>query len=164
MISHKVSDLFVDVDWNSPTIKLIPHCCNNINSFGSGFAGAVAKHFPRAKERYHKWYNQGVDFESGKPFELGQFQSVQTLDNVYFLNMIGQKGVRGADNPKPCKYGHLFTCIKDIGQLIQHSMNSEIEIITVKFGSDLAGGNFEIIEEFIQDYWSEVPVTIYSLA
>jgi hypothetical protein len=163
-INYKVGDLFQSVDWDSPIVKLIPHCCNDINSFGSGFAGAVARHFPEVKERYHSWCNKGVDFQSGKPFELGQFQSVQVNKNTYFLNMIGQRGVRGQDNPKPCKYGHLFTCIKDISTMIQLSKNSEVEIITVKFGSDLAGGDFQIIKEFIEDYWSFVPVTIFSLA
>ena len=32
---------------------LIPHVCNNVNSFGAGFAGAVTKHFPLVKENYH---------------------------------------------------------------------------------------------------------------
>lgn len=164
MIAYQVGDLFANVDWDFPTVKLIPHCCNDVNAFGSGFAGAVARHFPNVKERYHSWANSGVDFQSGKPFELGQFQSVKVKEDAYVLNMIGQHKTIAPDNPKPVKYGHLHKCIKDISEMIRFSRNCEVEIITVKFGSDLAGGDFQIIKEFIEDHWSFVPVTIFSLA
>lgn len=175
MITYKTGDMFREIDFESPTIKLIPHCCNNIDGYGSGFAGAVAKFFPAAKERYHQWYRMGVDMESGKPFRLGQFQSVkvksQDLYNaVYILNMIGQDGVRGPNNPKPVKYGHLHSCVQKVGELLRlytakNPPGHPIEIITVKFGSDLAGGDWNIIEEFVLDHWilPNVPITVYSL-
>jgi hypothetical protein len=176
MITYKIGDLFREIDVDSPTIKIIPHCCNDIDAFGAGFAAAVARHYPLAKERYHQWFRLGVDIESGKPFRLGQFQSVKvhSLDlysAIYIVNMIGQKGIVNPGNRKPVKYGHLFKCIEQIGHLIRFYLaksppGHQIEIETVKFGAGLAGGNWEVIEEFINDNWDfpHVPVTIWDLS
>jgi len=169
MITYKTGDLFLGTNFDSPTIKIIPHCCNDINAYGAGFARAVSKHFPSAKERYHQWFELGVDIESSKPFRLGQFQSVKVHPSAYILNMIGQKGIANINNPKPVKYGHLFKCIEQIGHLIRFYVaknpERQMEIATVKFGAGLAGGNWEIIEEFINDNWDfpQVPVTIWDL-
>lgn len=175
VITYKIGDMFREVDFDSPTIKLIPHCCNDIDGYGLGFAGAVSRHFPLAKERYHQWFRMKVDIESGKPFRLGQFQTVKVHSHdpysaAYILNMIGQKGTKSPDNPKPVKYGHLFECVKQVGQLLRiYTVNNPsdhpIEVITVKFGSDLAGGDWNIIEEFVQDNWvlPGVSLTVWSL-
>lgn len=170
MITYKIGDLFQELDSDSDIIKIIPHCCNDINAFGSGFAGAVSRRYPHVKERYHQWFKLGVDIESGKPFRLGQFQSVKVHPTTYILNMIGQKGTVNGNNPKPVKYGHLFKCVEQIGHLIRFytAKNSElpIEIETVKFGCDLAGGDFQIVKEFIEDCWimPNVSITIWSLS
>lgn len=174
MIEYKQGDLF-STDWTTPTIKLVPHCCNDVDRFGSGFAGAVAKHWPQVKQRYHDWHRLGIDIESGKPFKLGQFQTVKVRGDdlfslTYAINMIGQRDTVSSDNPKPVKYGPLYKCIEGIGMMLRNFSNQHypvhnIEVITVKFGSDLAGGDWAIIEEMVQDQWVSdiVNVTVWEL-
>lgn len=173
MIEYKIGDLFDCVDWKTSTIKLIPHCCNNIGRFGSGFAGAVAKRHPHVQQRYFDWFQEQVDFASGKPFALGEFQSVQldpAFGRSFIVNMIGQNGVVGPDNRKPVKYGYLQRCVEDIGKMVQHfnghnKVSQDVEICTVKFGAGLAGGEWPIIEEFLLDSWVSrgIKVTIFDL-
>jgi len=174
-IEYKVGDLFKKMDWDTPTIKLLPHCCNDVDRYGSGIAGAIASHWPVAKQRYHEWYRMGIDIESGKPFKLGQFQTVKVhekdlFSSVYVCNMIGQRDTVGPDNPKPAKYLALGKCIDAIGMMLRNFSNHHhpahgIEIVTVKFGSDLAGGDWNILEEMIIDHWVSdiVSVTVWSL-
>jgi len=174
-IIYRIGDMFKEIDWDTPGIRLIPHCCNNIDGYAAGFAAAVSRKWPIAKQRYHEWYRLGIDFQSGKPFKLGEYQSVRVhghdpFSQVFVLNMIGQDGVRGADNPKPVKYDALGKCINEIGKSLSHySRRHEnvhpVEIITVKFGSDLAGGDWQILEEMICDHWQNTTkVTVFSLS
>jgi len=174
-INYKVGDLFSLTDFDSPTIKLIPHCCNDNNGYGKGFVKALTDRWPECKHRYHEWYRAGIDLPTGRPFKLGQFQAIKVHDNDLFcqtfvLNMIGQKGTVGPENPKPVKYAALAESIKNIGIMCRqwvahHGQEHPIEIVTVKFGSDLAGGDWKIIEEMIEDHWlsNDVAVTIFSL-
>lgn len=174
-IVYRVGDLFKLVDFDTPTIKLIPHCCNDANGYGSGFVAALNRQWPVCKNRYHEWYRLGIDLPTGRPFKLGQFQSVKVYEKdpfsqTFVLNMIGQHGTISPDNPKPVKYAALAECIKNIGLMLRqysarHGQEHPIEVITVKFGSDLAGGDWNIIEEMVIDHWlsNEVRVTVFSL-
>ena len=57
---------------------LIPHVCNNINAFGAGFAGAVSRHFPIAKENYHLlgkqisniYFYDSISYEHNEPINI----------------------------------------------------------------------------------------------
>ena len=170
-IEYKVGDLFESVDWTTDTLKFIPHCCNNEGGFGSGFVAAINKHCPEVRKRYRDWFHRGVDIASGKPFKLGQFQTVSTDIKghpVHFLNILGQNGtINPADNPKPVKYTALAKCISDIGEMLDPlAYNEPVEIITVKFGSDLAGGDWNIISQLIEEKWNPInalPITVWSL-
>lgn len=130
---------------------LIPHCCNNIKLWGSGFVLAVSNYFPDAKEVY--LHNS---------MELGHVSYYQK-DNVIIANMIGQSGV---GNNKPIRYAALVQCMEDVKRKIIESQNSEYiieEIHAPKFGSDRAGGKWELIEELIQEIWRDFPVVVYQL-
>lgn len=78
--------------FDEPT--LIVHCCNVYDGFGSGFAGAVAKKYPRVKYAYHEWFRDTICVcdiqEQDVPFNLGKVQPVKISEGIYIVNMLGQ--------------------------------------------------------------------------
>ena len=141
---------------------IIPHVCNNINLFGAGFAHAVAKHYPIVKENFHLLGNKS---------QLGHVQFVSVhKDKTYghrliFANMIAQNGTISTSNSRPLNYYALSLCMKAVSNYIEANFDNEnrIQIHAPKFGSGLAGGNWNFIQDLIDDIWSKHPVFIYDL-
>lgn len=136
--------------------KLIIHVVNDIGRFGSGFALAVLKRYPKVKEEYLK------AFSSFNPLKLGDVQFVQVANDVWFANMVGQHGVVGPSNPIPIKYDALTECLKKVCDFaLEHNM----KIYAPRFGAGLARGNWQTIESIINKELIEhnVDITIYDL-
>jgi hypothetical protein len=141
---------------------LIPHVCNNINAFGAGFAGAVARHFPIAKENYHLLGKQNV---------LGYVQFVEVAKNknydhkIVIANMIAQNGTISKNNQRPLNYYSLVRCMASVNNYCSQNFNNEnkIQIHCPKFGCGLAGGNWNFIQDLITDIWKNIPVFVYQL-
>ena len=124
--------------WSGKKV-IVPHIVNNVGKFGSGFAAAVMKTYPIVRSEYIDWIG----------YIMGAVQFVKINDNLQFANMVGQMGTIGPKNPKPIKY---------------LALRYE-EIVCPKFGSGLANGNWEFIEELIEEIWIErnIIVTVYYL-
>lgn len=141
---------------------IIPHVCNNIDLFAAGFAAQIAERFPVVKENFHLL---------GKKAILGNVQHILVAHNkayghkLYISNMIAQNGIRSSKNPRPINYGSLSRCMEDVknfaSQLIKHDDTSKIQIHAPRFGSGLAGGNWNFIENLIEDIWAPMEVYIY---
>ena len=147
-ITYHKGDLFEHLP-KDKTIY-IPHVCNNAGGWGAGFVLALSKHFPRAEKSYREW------FEYGKP-DLSNVQMVpipQTR-NIIVCNMIAQ----GLGGIKPLRYGHLAHCMQKVADTLQPGFL----IYAPKFGSGLAGGDWAIIEELIEDIWGKNEVHIFTL-
>jgi hypothetical protein len=144
---------------------LIPHVCNNINVFGGGFSGDISKNFPTVKENFHLLGNKA---------KLGQVQNILVSENknygnkLYVCNMIAQNGIKNSYNLRPLNYGalaHSMTEVKNFAKslsILNKEENNKIEIHAPKFGSGLAGGNWEFISLLIEDIWSHLDVYIYT--
>lgn len=139
---------------------IIPHVCNNINLFGAGFAKAIADKYPIVKENFHMLSTKA---------KLGYTQFVEAeKESVYghriiFANMVSQNGIRNQKNPRPLNYGALTYCmynVKSYMKEFEKNNGSRIEIHCPKFGSGLAGGNWDFISELIRDIWNECK-TVY---
>lgn len=150
---------------NNGTSVIVPHVCNNVDSFGAGFASGVAKYYPIVKENYHML---GSHFLKNN---LGYTQFVEVAkDNTYghkliFANMIAQNGTISKSNPRPLNYYALVKSMANVASYIRSNFNNEhpVQIHSPKFGSVLAGGDWHFIECLIQDMWSNIPVFIYDL-
>lgn len=145
---------------------IVPHVCNNVDSFGAGFTAGIAKHYPVVKENYHML---GSHFLKNN---LGYTQFVEVAkDNKYgykliFANMIAQNGTISKLNTRPLNYYALVKSMASIKSYIQQNFNpkdSPVQIHAPKFGSGLAGGDWRFIEELIKDIWNNIPVFIYDL-
>ena len=139
---------------------IIPHVCNCDGGWGAGFVLAISKKWKQPEQLYRKWYKDC----KGRSLPLGTTQTTTVQPNIAVVNMIAQTlGCRdGYDIP--LRYDALETCIRNIGKDIL-GYTDKWEIRAPKFGSALAGGDWNTIESMIVKYWckKDIPVTICSL-
>lgn len=139
---------------------IIPHVCNNVNVFSSGFAAAIAQEFPIVKENFHLLGNKN---------KLGHTQFIEVhkyqKHKIIVANMIAQNGLMSKNNTRPLNYFSLANAMNNVSLYANNIMSSiEDEIVEIhspKFGSGLAGGNWRFIAELINDIWYNYPVFIY---
>lgn len=150
-IEYVEADLFEYIkDIDGPII--IPHVCNDKGGFGSGFVVPLAQNFPRVKEQYLAWKEGNA--ENYDPFELGQVQFVYLSPTPLIVaNMIAQTlgGIR------PLYYNHLSTCIDKVAR---GALQYNARIIAPLFGSGLAGGDFNFIEQLAIDSWAKRDIQV----
>lgn len=138
---------------------IVPHVCNNLGKFGAGFAAAVRNNYPIVASNFELL---------GNNIKLGYVQYVSvSKDSIYdheiiFANMVAQKGLIGKSNYRPLNYEALVRCMIDVRNFIQNSSKDKIEIHCPKFGSGLAGGNWNFIKELISDIWNNQSVFVYA--
>lgn len=150
-------------------LKLIPHICNNVGAFGAGFVLALSKKWPEPEKAYRDWYRSRScnieGFEIAIPFDLGRIQLVSVSPEITIANMIAQSGLSSFsknDNKvrPPIRYGALVKCMF---RVLQQANRLQASIHCPKFGAGLAGGDWNIIEQMIQEIWVEngLSVTVY---
>ena len=147
---------------NNHTI-IIPHVCNNIDLFGAGFAKALGDRFPEVKENFHLLGK--TDAKLGRVQFVTAVDDNKTKNKIIIANMIAQNGVINNRNKRPINYAALVYCMGDVRKFYSHiaaqSEDNSIEIHAPKFGSGLAGGNWNFISELINDIWCDIKVYVY---
>lgn len=157
---NKITYIKGDLFENLPKLHrkryiVIPHIVNNIHLWGSGFVLAVNKYSEKPKEAY---------FNNPKLI-LGTNQFIKVKDSdetgpVFICNMVAQNGVVSTNNKKPIRYKALVECMQNVADVCKEDFGST-EIHAPKFGSDRARGNWNFIEELIEEIWFGIPTTIY---
>lgn len=132
MINYIEGDLFAAIKDKTCPI-LLPHVCNDCRAFGAGFALAISKRFPQVKADYLQMDQI-----------LGNVGYVQ-IGNIIVCNMIAQT----LGGKRPIYYNHLATCMDKVAKFI----DQDVEIHGPAFGSNLAGGKYEVIAPLIEDCW-----------
>lgn len=134
-------------------IVMIPHCCNNIGAWGAGFVLALSKRWKLPEQTYKSFCENNKDNNI-----LGEVCFAKIDNYLVVANMIGQNGVVSSKNPKPIKYSALIEAMKKVSgyiKMIENQVSNPVVIHCPKFGSDLAGGSWELIEELINEIWIE---------
>jgi hypothetical protein len=146
---------------------IIPHVCNNINVFDGGFAAALADKYPETKVNYHLL---GVSFLKNN---LGYTQFIEVFNNqnyghkLIIANMIAQNGLKKHNNNRPLNYIALSKCMLSVSlyvkamQIKNKEYTGKWTIHCPKFGSGLAGGNWNFISDLIVDAWKDTSVFVY---
>lgn len=149
---------------NAEGMKLIPHVCNNIGAWGAGFVLALSRKWKKPEQLYKKWYREGYYQKPGRtnltPFRLGEIQAVKVASDIAVVNMIGQEGIGGTLGRPPIRYGSLGWAMLSVKNL---AVKHKASIHCPMFGSALAGGNWDVIEQMIFECWTdyEISVTVY---
>ena len=156
----------ISADHMGSTI-FVPHVCNNIDLFGAGFAGQVADHYPDVKTNYHLLGKTFLKNNLGHSQVLKVKEDSKYRHKLYFVNMIAQNGTRNNSNNRPLNYAALVKSMITVSSFIQNNTgfinkSENIEIHAPKFGSGLAGGNWNFISDLIDDIWGRYTVYIYN--
>lgn len=148
--------------------RVVAHVCNDVGGFGSGFAGALNRRFGAHGPggAYRRWHRDGSHPDATGPFGLGEVQFVDVGGDLTVANMIGQRDVitntpPGA--PPPIRYDAVRSCLIHVRRFcLMHGAS----VHAPRFGSGLAGGDWQTIEALIVEELSErgVAVVIYDLA
>lgn len=117
---------------------------NNVGAYGAGVSGAIAKKWPRVKEAFENHIRA-----------LGIVSWVQVEDGFFVGNMYAQNGLRNASNKKPLRYGALAECLSSVRQC------RFAHVHMPKIGRGLAGGDWTIVSELIQDILVDYGVEVY---
>src|SRR5690606_12743464 len=77
MIQYEKGDLFEKIKIHQKDKHIcIPHVCNDIGAWGSGFVVALSKFSRAPEEKYRKWHTTGYDQGILRLFNRGQTQIV----------------------------------------------------------------------------------------
>ena len=140
--------------------KIIVHICNDIGKWGRGFVLALSNKWPQTRENYISWSKGKYNY----PFVLGEVQFVKVEADVWVANMIGQHGLHKPNQTiPPVRYNAIRLGLQKVKEFAQEK-NASIHM--PKIGSGLAGGNWDIISEIINEELSNAgyEVTVYELA
>lgn len=167
MITRIQGDLFNNVKQINSQV-IIPHVCNNLGAWGAGFVIPLGKHYPKARDKYLEWSKE-------KDFKIGFTQFVEVAPNVTIANMVAQDGITSGSTgdrsrvvDRPLRYDHLVSCMKQVAvyadEVVNFTKGSMPTIHCPKFGSGLAGGNWDFIEYLIEDIWNKngLNVVVYT--
>lgn len=151
---------------NNGATVFVPHVCNNVDSFGAGFAANVAEKYPSVKADYHMLGKKFLKDNSGYAQVIKVYEDPKYKHKLFFVNMIAQNGIIGPTNPRPLNYLSLARSMSHMSNYINTHIKfpsyENVEIHCPKFGSGLAGGNWNFIENLIEDIWSKYFVMVYS--
>ena len=142
-------------------IVIITHVCNNLGAWGRGFVLALSKKWEEPKKIYKAFC------KSNRPFPiLGKVCCAKIDEHLVVANMVAQNGTVSDDNPIPLKYKALANCMMEVFayvEMIKSQTANPVVIHAPKFGSDLAGGNWDFILELIREIWLEngIDVVVY---
>jgi O-acetyl-ADP-ribose deacetylase (regulator of RNase III) len=133
--------------------KLIIHVCNDMGGWGSGFVLAVSRRWKEPEEQYRSLAENNL-------LRLGNVQFVHVDDNITVGNMIGQHKTHWIDGVPPVRYEAIAQALDSVAS---YAIMGGYTVHAPRFGSALAGGSWEIIEELINKHliMRYVPVTIY---
>lgn len=176
-LGYKVGNLFTTMPETGPSVKVIAHVCNDIGGWGSGFVVPLARKYPEAEKQYRDWHRDR--FSQNQMFRLGNISLVNCNSEknvegangpVIVSNMIAQHGTistpavgRENTDKTPLRYWALAQCMKKLADGVGQ-FPKDVEFHVPKFGSDLAGGDWSVIETLIEEMWVPVgPVTVYTL-
>lgn len=161
-----------DVTKVTPNEKpiVIPHICNDEGKWGAGVSGSIGKAFPEAEKHYR----------SLDRYVLGTVDVIKGGDNLFIANMIAQHSIGSKESAvlfepensplrlhrPPIRYGALSRAMRLVRNFCYADGKPWCTIHAPRFGTALAGGNWETIQGLINEMWLDdgIEVTIYNYA
>jgi hypothetical protein len=159
-------------------VVIIPHCCNDKGVMGAGVALGLKKKWSQVYGNYclalHELRGAGKQLLGTVSCHMVTDKTPGLTDynpkvDTIIYNMVGQHGTGIIDGVIPVKYWALAkamlqikTCCINIRETWDWypDWNPVPVIHTPKFGSDLAGGNWNFILELIREIWLEAGIDV----
>lgn len=146
---------YIKGDIRDTELTYIAHGVNCQNAMGSGVARALFEKWPAVKEDYHSYCGEYVhEFPSQM---LGMTIKVFVEDNKIVLNMFTQL-TYGYDGNRRVNYGAIAKCF----HYVEH--DKDIKTLAIpKIGCGLAGGDWNIVKQLIDDCTPTTDIEVYEL-
>ena len=159
-LRYKKGDLFANLPEDRSV--MIPHVCNDIDDWGSGFVLAVNKYSMVPKQKYHNFMESMRICNNASA--LGTTNIVRLDNGNVVANMIAQHSHIQKGEEHPLRYFALMECMRQV-RTAMTGKNSPSEIYCPKFGSDRARGHWPTIERMIMECWLNkgIDVTVFEL-
>lgn len=167
ILTNVIGDVTTPQKEKENEIVYLPHVCNDIGGWGEGVVLAISRKWDNP-ERMYRFYMDNHITGAGC---LGETVFAKCSGHVVVCNMIAQHEYQIDANPRPLKYDALVKCMQDVAtEIIRHrgeyifcEAPPAFRIHCPKFGSDLAGGDWEFILALIEDIWLEsgIDVVVY---
>jgi hypothetical protein len=133
---------------------VIPHICNDIGCWGSGFVVAISRKYLEPERQYRKW---GVSLADKYP--LGDIQTIQVEEDLWICNMIAQHDTRMIDGIPPLRLEALKWCLESVNDV---AIIRGATIHAPRIGAVRSGGKWGDIEKVIKSTLT-VDTYIYTL-
>lgn len=134
---------------------IICHQVNCQNAMGAGVAKALYTKWPDVKKSYHRYCRR---FSSPEML-LGHVQFVDVGGGQSVANIFGQLEYGKSKYKKYTDYVALTNAFNEI----RRDHHDKSLAFPYGFGCGLANGDWSVIENMIQTYFSDMDVTIYKL-
>lgn len=167
MIKEVKGDLFQHIDQDC----VIPHVTNDCSAWGAGFVLAINKNLGMAPRESFINASQNLLYDLGdvdysrvstlyQDSVRGDIPCVVTVANMCAQHGVGPGSTGDLRVTKPIRYAALVHAMEDVRSYVDQFPQP---ILCPRFGSALAGGNWEFIRELIQEIWGNHDVTIFEL-
>lgn len=132
------------------------HIVNDRGGWGgrASFVNALSRRWPEPERAYRSWYRARV--YGDVPFELGRVQTVRVEKCLYVSNMLAQRGYGGV----AVDYEALGKCLTQVSD-IARGLGASIH--TIRIGTGLGGGKWDVVEALLSQSLSDTPVYVYDL-
>lgn len=159
---------YIQGDITETELKYIAHGVNCQNKMGSGVAKALYTKFPEVKEDYHKYLNE-IGYKHEVLGKVLFIKSPRSQNNNFFEVIPNEKHIYnlftqvnyGYDGKKYVNYAAIVQCFDKL-KMIKHRFDGPIAI--PKIGCGLAGGDWNIVEQLINDtVGDDLEIWVYEL-
>ena len=142
---------YIHEDLFTTPCDVIAHGCNVQGVMGSGVAKLIKEKYFNAYQEYYNLYTQGK-------LTLGTVQIVK-FSQKYIANCVTQR-YYGKENKVYVDYEAFAECMKKLNYV---GKSKNLTIAMPKIGSGLGGGNWDILEEIIEEEFQDVVPNVYIL-
>lgn len=154
MIKEKTGNLIESLE--SGEVNVACHCCNCHTVMSAGIARALADKYPEVERVDKEFMKNSVQPEN----KLGYFSGVNVGENRFVINLYGQKSP--SRSQRAVNYEAIYSAMEKLRKLLQDKEKTHFTIgFPKKMGSDLAGGDWNVIKAMIESVWEGWPSDVY---
>jgi O-acetyl-ADP-ribose deacetylase (regulator of RNase III) len=145
-------------DASKPAIApcIIAHIVNDQGGWGAGFTGSIATTFGSAPGNHYKKTFREQSIAGNR----NGFCAIWNGPNVEIIHMFAQRGYVDANNQMPLNMNDLDTCL---AIMFSYAHKKDLTVHMPRIGAGLGGGDWNRIEELINNHRNEVPTYVYDL-
>lgn len=123
--------------------RIIPHICNDIGGWGSGFVVAVSARWKAPEQDFRAWYAA----RENNDFGLGAARFVPVDDELWVANMIGQHTIKATPDGPPIRYRAVGEALEKVAAF---ALEHGAEVHMPRIGCGLAGGTWAKIGPIVK--------------